>query len=150
MHRAIVLLVWLTACRTPAVDSAGSNGAKRTAYQIVAAGQRRPIRWTKNEQARELAIRTLRNTGQSSHHVVRLNGAEKPHVHDYHDLTVFVLSGKVNMHLGEHVSSVETGDVIDIPAGQAHWAENAQRAASEAYVVFVPGFDGKDRRPLKP
>lgn len=102
--------------------------------------------WTADEAARDVAIRTLGKTDAASSHAVRLLGAEKPHVHDRSDLFVFVLRGRVRMHLGDRVLDVFPGDAVEIPRGVVHWAENTARGASEAYVVFAPPFDGKDRR----
>jgi mannose-6-phosphate isomerase-like protein (cupin superfamily) len=50
------------------------------------------------------------------------------------------------MHLADRVIDVGPGDVIDVPRGVVHWAENVGDGASEAYAVFAPPFDGKDRR----
>ena len=106
------------------------------------------ITWTDEELGKDVAIRTVRQTDAASYHVVRLLKAEKPHVHDRSDLSVFVLSGSVNMHLGSRVVPVGPGQVIDVPKGVSHWAENASSQPSFAYVVFAPAFDGKDRRPV--
>ena len=102
--------------------------------------------WTDQERAQEIAVKTLRKTESASYHVIRLSGAEKPHTHDRSDLSVFVLRGAVRMHLADRVIDVGPGDVIDIPRGVVHWAENVAGGASEAYAVFAPPFDGKDRR----
>ena len=102
--------------------------------------------WTAEERQKEVAVRTLRKTSGASHHLIRLRTAEKPHVHDHHDLTVFVLAGKGRMHLAGRSTVVHPGDVIEIPRGTVHWAENLDTAASEVYAVFNPPFDGKDRR----
>lgn len=106
------------------------------------------ITWTDEELAKDVALRTVRQTDAASYHVVRLLRAEKPHAHDRSDLTVFVLSGAVNMHLGTRVIPVGPGQVIDIPKGVPHWAENTSADPSFAFVVFAPAFDGKDRRPV--
>lgn len=104
------------------------------------------IEWTAEEQARDIAVRTLRVDNDASHHVVRLAGSEEPHVHDRSDLAVFVLRGSVRMHLGDQVVVLEPGDVVDIPRGTPHWAENIDTGPSEAYVIFAPATDGKDKR----
>jgi mannose-6-phosphate isomerase-like protein (cupin superfamily) len=104
--------------------------------------------WTDEELGKDVAIKTVRQTEAASYHVVRLWKAEKPHVHDRTELSVFVLSGSVNMHIGTRVVPVHAGDAIDVPRGVPHWAENASADPSFAYVVFAPPFDGKDRRPV--
>ena len=108
----------------------------------------RAIQWTEEEQGREVALRTLRVTREASFHLVRVRAAEKPHVHDAHDGTVFVLSGRFLVHFGERSVVVGPGDVIEIPRGVPHWAENISSEPSEAYVIFTPPYDGTDWRPV--
>lgn len=138
---------------TPCAASTASATTARVppppahAAQLVGANGPIPApEWSAEEQGKEVALKTLRGAGDSSHHLVRLAKAEKPHVHDRSDLAVFVLSGPVRMHLGDRVFPVGPGDVVDIPKGTPHWAENAGDGPSFAYVVFSPAFDGKDRR----
>ncbi len=107
------------------------------------------VTWTDEELGKDVAIKTVRQSDGASYHVVRLLKAEKPHVHDRSDLVVVVLSGSVKMHFGDRVVPVGPGQVIDIPKGAPHWAENASAGPSFAYVVFAPAFDGKDRRPVE-
>ena len=132
------VLLMVTACGAPPAGGTvlGPSG-------VVPA-----VAWTAEERARDVALRTLRATEHASHHVARLAGAEKPHVHERSDLVVTVLSGKVKMHLGTAVTEVGPGSVIDVPRGVAHWAENARGAPSLAYVVAVPPLDPTDRRPV--
>jgi quercetin dioxygenase-like cupin family protein len=107
------------------------------------------VTWTADEQKKDIAVRTLRVTESASYHVVRLSGDEKPHVHRGSDLTVTVLSGKVRMNLEAQVVEVHPGQVIDIPKGSFHYAENLSDGPSEAYVVFSPPFQKGDNVPAK-
>ena len=109
-----------------------------------------PIDWTADDLGRDIAMRTLQETDEASFHVVRLEGSERPHVHDRSDLTVFVLRGRVEMHLGSKERIVNPGDVIQVPRGTPHWARNVHPEASEAYVIFTPPTDGRDHRPVEP
>ncbi len=102
--------------------------------------------WPTWDRAKAVAIRTIWHDRAASHHLVRLAGSEKPHVHDAHDLTVFVLKGRVRVHLGDRSVVLKPGDVVQIPHGLRHWAQNIDSHASEAYVVFSPPYDGKDKR----
>lgn len=105
-----------------------------------------PIVWSPEESQQDIALKTLRQTPEASFHLIRLKGTERPHVHDHHDLTVFVLSGKARVHFATR--SVEVGplDIIEIPRGHMHWAENISPGPSVVYVIFTPPFDGKDHR----
>ena len=75
-----------------------------------------------------------------------MRGQEFPHFHDHHDLSVSVLSGKGIVHFKDHDVVITPGDVIFIPRGTFHWAENTDPDASVVFAVFSPPFDGKDKR----
>src|ERR1041385_1298084 len=128
---------------TPVASSATSLAARKI---VTPDGVVPDFVWSDEERAKDVALKTLRQTDAASYHVVRLLRAEKPHVHDRSDLSVFVLSGAVNMHFADRVVPVGPGDVVAVPQGAAHWAENVSPEPSFAYVVFTPAFDGKDRR----
>ncbi|WP_165742104.1 cupin domain-containing protein [Candidatus Thiosymbion oneisti] len=102
--------------------------------------------WTEDELKQDIAIRHLHRGTDSSTHLVRLTGKESPHFHDRHDLTVSVISGTSIIHFKNHAVSLLPGDVIYIPKGILHWAENTDPVASVVFAVFSPAFDGKDRR----
>jgi quercetin dioxygenase-like cupin family protein len=125
----------------------GACGPATSGRVLEPAGLTDRFDWTAEERSQEIAVRTIRRTDSASFHVVRLAGAEKPHVHDHSDLAVFVLLGQVRMHIAGRVTPVRAGDVADIPRGTQHWAENASDEASVAYAVFTPALDKNDRRP---
>ena len=102
--------------------------------------------WTQEELEKDFSIRHLFRSPQASTHLIRLNGDEVPHYHDYHDLNVTVLSGKSIIHFKDHQVSLEAGDVLFIPKGTYHWAEKSNPDACVIFAVFAPAFDGKDRR----
>jgi mannose-6-phosphate isomerase-like protein (cupin superfamily) len=113
--------------------------------RLVEPGQvTQSVEWMEAESKSDIAIRKLRETADASFQIVRLNTAEKPHVHQHHDLTVFVLRGRALMHLDNKDIPVRAGDVIDIPRGIPHWVENKSKSPSEVYAIFTPAFDGKD------
>ncbi len=106
--------------------------------------------WTVEEQAKPIAVHRLRATAETSISVIRLAGAEQPHIHKDHDLVVVLLSGAARLHLGQRVIDVHPGDVMEIPRGTVHWAENTGAGASEVYAVFSPPYDGRDNLPVPP
>ncbi len=103
-------------------------------------------KWTEDELKKNIAIRHLHRGTAASTHLIRLKGNEFPHYHDRHDLNVSVLSGKSTIHFKDHAVVLVPGDVIFIPKGTFHWAENTDSVASVVFAVFSPAFDGKDRR----
>ncbi|HEX3133640.1 MAG TPA: cupin domain-containing protein [Planctomycetota bacterium] len=106
--------------------------------------------WTEAEMAKPIAVRRLRATAETSISLIRLAGAEQPHIHKDHDLVVVLLAGQARVHLGDHVVEVHPGDVMEIPRGTVHWAENTGATASEVYAVFSPPYDGHDNLPTSP
>lgn len=104
------------------------------------------INWTDEEKQKAIAIRHLQRTKNTSTHLMRLQGKEFAHYHDRHDLSATILSGHVVIHYQDHDVTLTTGDVMFIPRGTYHWAENIHPNASDVFVTFSPAFDGKDRR----
>ena len=49
------------------------------------------VQWSQEDLTREVSVKHLGTTAEASFHFIRLQGAEQPHIHDRHDLTVFVL-----------------------------------------------------------
>ena len=104
------------------------------------------LQWTPDELSRDVAVKNLGATPEASFHFVRLKGAEKPHFHDRHDLTVFIFSGLSRVHFKDRTVIMGPGHLIEIPRGAWHWAENLGQEPTQAYAIFIPPFDGKDRR----
>lgn len=102
--------------------------------------------WTDLEREQSIAIHHLYRSEAVSTHVIRIHGAEKPHVHDRHELNVTLLRGQMVLHFDQRAVNMQPGDVVVIPKGQLHWAENVAADASLAFVTFSPAFDGQDRR----
>ncbi len=106
------------------------------------------VAWTAEECAKPIAVRPLRATAEVSVSLIRMSGAEKPHTHDQHDLTVVLLCGAGVLHIGERTVALAPGDVMEIPRGVVHWAENRDPEASVVYAIFSPPYDGQDSHPM--
>lgn len=106
--------------------------------------------WTPDELEKPLAVRRLRATADISVSLIRLARAEQPHIHKDHDLVVVMLKGSARLHLGNRTVDVRPGDVMEIPRGVVHWAENTGPEASEVYAIFSPPYDGRDNLPAPP
>ncbi len=104
------------------------------------------VEWSKKEKEENIAIRHLSRNEYSSSHLIRIQGEELPHYHDGHNLTVYILSGKSIVHFKDHEVTLYEGDVITIPKGIYHWAENIDGEASVVFATFSPAFKGKDKR----
>ena len=85
-------------------------------------------------------------TGIGPYRNILLNDAEPPHYHDNHDLSVTIIKGRSVIHFEDRAITVEAGDVVFIPKGTYHWAENVGDKGCEIHAVFSPAFEGKDTR----
>ena len=122
---AAALLALLAACAAP------------PAQVLTPVGPRAQVTWTEEELGQDLAARTLWERGNDRGVLIRLRGKEEPHEHPEHGLLVCMLSGLGEIHYGERSYVMRAGDVIEIPRGVSHWAENTHPAGSVAYVVFL-------------
>ena len=102
--------------------------------------------WTAKEKRLPLARRLIRRTDEASFHLLRIRESEVPHVHDEHDLTVTVLSGRSRIHFKTRSVLLRRGDIVHVPRGEMHWAEVLGDGPLEVHAVFTPPLDGKDFR----
>lgn len=129
-----------------AFSLAGCRTSVRPARIISPEGILPKTAWSREERQKEIAVRTLKTTQEASFHLIRLRTTEKPHTHNNHDLTVVMLSGGARVFIEGRRYEVNPGDIVEIPRGKVHWAENRASEASEVYAVFTPPFDGKDHQ----
>jgi mannose-6-phosphate isomerase-like protein (cupin superfamily) len=104
------------------------------------------IIWSESEKKKNIALKHLARNEYSSSHLIRIKDREVPHYHDTHNLTVVMISGKSIIHFKEHEVVLEKGDVVTVPKGTYHWAENIDGEASVVFATFSPAFKGKDKR----
>jgi len=107
------------------------------------------IEWSSSDKSKNIAVTHLTQDSYSSTHLIRIKGSEKPHYHDTHNLTVTILSGESIIHFRDHEVLLSQGDVVHIPKGIYHWAENIDSEASVVFALFSPPFKGKDKRLAK-
>ena len=103
------------------------------------------LKWENAMQPEENISKTLiLQTDFSSTHMIRIRGAEKRHVHEFHDSTVYIQSGSGRMYLGKSSFNVGPGSIIFIPHGVEHYFVNSGAEPATAIAVFSPAFDGQD------
>lgn len=105
--------------------------------------------WTTKQKQQPVALQHLQRSDSSSSHYILLNDAEPPHYHDNHDLSVTIIKGRSVIHFEDRAITVAVGDVVFIPKGTFHWAENIGDEGCEIHAVFSPAFEGKDKRLAK-
>lgn len=70
-----------------------------------------------------------------------VGGGAPPHSHDFEE-GFYLLSGKLTFRAGNHRTTLEAGDFINIQGGVAHSIENESGEEAEVLIVCAPaGFD---------
>jgi quercetin dioxygenase-like cupin family protein len=91
-----------------------------------------------------IKVTPLFKNNNASHFIIQIRDREKPHIHETHDLTVVVKSGKGILHLGKDKIPMRSGDIAFIPRGVLHYFVNTDKEPAVAYAIFNPIYDGKD------
>jgi len=87
--------------------------------------------------------RTLFQSPRLSAHATEAAGPIAAHYHADHEETVYVISGRARMRLGEDWHELKPGDLIHIPRGVVHEVELAEPVS--VLSLFAPPFHGRDR-----
>ena len=82
-----------------------------------------------------------------SWHLVQVRGAESPHRHRQHDLTVLMLRGEGVLTLDGHVTPMHAGDAALIPRDRPHWFARRGSAPAVSLVALSPPLDAPDLVP---
>lgn len=88
-------------------------------------------------------------TEGASYHLVQVLGSERPHRHETHDLTVFVLRGRGVLTRLAGRTPLAEGDAAVVPRGEPHWFASEGAFPAVALVVFTPPLDAPDAVPLE-
>lgn len=104
------------------------------------------IDWTDEEKRKPMAVRPFYKSQDASAAIIRISENERPHYHDKHDLNATVLTGQLAINYESQRVLLKPGDTMFIPKGTYHWVELINGEPVEAFVLFSPAFDGKDRR----
>jgi mannose-6-phosphate isomerase-like protein (cupin superfamily) len=138
MRTLAVLLLCLAA-------SGCATAHERTFAKVISPAQSgNPTSWTESEQQAPKVIRNLRRTPEASFHLVRVKTELVRRLHDNSDLSMVVVSGHVELTLGDETFQVAPGDVVEIPRGSAYGVLNRQAEAGVFYQVFTPALAADD------
>ena len=86
----------------------------------------------------------IERSRSASWHVVQVQGAETPHRHRTHDLTVLVLRGGGVLTLDGQATPMHAGDAAIIPRDRVHWFTRSGDEPAVALAVFTPPLDAPD------
>jgi quercetin dioxygenase-like cupin family protein len=95
-----------------------------------------------------IRVEQVGRTEGASYHVVQVLGAERPHRHVTHDLTVLVLRGRGVLNRDGGTTPLAAGDAAVVPRGEAHWFASQGAFPAVALVVFAPPLDAPDAVPV--
>lgn len=87
----------------------------------------------------------LRIEPGASFHLLQVTSRQSPQRFRENDVVMFVLRGKLKLHLETHAFVLEVGDVAEVPRGTVHWAENLASGPSLAYLVATPPLAEQSR-----
>lgn len=93
--------------------------------------------------AGKIGRKELFRTSGMSFHIIRLDEAEKPHIHENHDLFVIVLKGCGTFFIDDKGYEMKEGDSAFVQKGTKHYFVPRSKKVY-AIVIFNPAFDGKD------
>lgn len=140
----VLLAMLAVGCQGPSKRIYTLNDGVIYAREWIDVVREKPI--AKDE---DVSLTPLFGDENSSHHILQVNDAEEPHIHEKHDLTVILKRGEGTLNLRDKVLPMSAGDVAFIPRGTLHWFVNDKKgSAAIAYLVFSPAFDGKSTRPF--
>ena len=88
-------------------------------------------------------------TDGASYHIVQVHGGEKPHRHETHDLTVFILRGHGVLTRAAGRTPLQQGDAVVVPRGEPHWWASEGAFPAVTLVVFSPPLDAPDAVPVE-
>lgn len=87
------------------------------------------------------ALVRLRSDESASYHLLYVRGSYQARSLPDHDLTLFVMSGRMRLRLGAKDYSAGSGDVVEVPRGVDVTVTNASGAPSTAYLVVTPPLE---------
>jgi mannose-6-phosphate isomerase-like protein (cupin superfamily) len=141
-----LLLVLLVFTLASTLSSCGGGGRS----QIFTPGiDKRTVEWTAEEQKQIFSFKKLHSAAGTSTHAMRLAGRSDSRVHDHHDMTVVLLSGRADIRLAGKWHTVNAGDIVEIPRGSIYEFDQLGSEPVECYVMYYPPYDGKDLRYIK-
>jgi mannose-6-phosphate isomerase-like protein (cupin superfamily) len=85
---------------------------------------------------------------EATFRVLEITEAERPHVHDRHDLTIVLLRGRGVLYVEERRHALRAGDVAHIGRGTSHHFH--PRGAVIGLAVYTPRLKGRDHRDVGP
>jgi quercetin dioxygenase-like cupin family protein len=89
----------------------------------------------------------IERSPSASWHVVQIRGAESPHHHRTHDLTVLVLRGAGVLTLDGQATPMRAGDAAVILRGRVHSFAHSGDEPAVTLAVFTPPLDAPDSVP---
>jgi len=135
-HALLLFLTLCAACapRTPRLPFAGPLDEFLAAHPLA--------------DGQNIRVDEIGRTASASYHVAQVRGAESPHRHVAHDLTVVMLRGHGTLTRDAERVAVVAGDASVIARGTPHWFANGARTPAVSFVIFAPPLDAPDTVPV--
>ena len=121
------------------------SGCVRSGGRILTPAGREPTQSDAGQSKSGVVLEQLRSEEGASFHILHVHTEQPPQTMSEHDVVLFVVQGKLKLHLGDKEFMIHVGDVVEIPRGTTHWVQNAASSESIAYLIVTPPFSSKGR-----
>jgi mannose-6-phosphate isomerase-like protein (cupin superfamily) len=99
--------------------------------------------------AGDLGTGTWGESPDATFQLLETRTAERPHVHDRHDLTVVILRGRGTLVVSGRSRQVVAGDVLHVARGRVHHFHPSGTVPVLALAIFTPRLEQPDNRPVE-
>ncbi len=113
-------------------------------------GQAQDITNVKELQADEaydnIKVQRLYSDSHATNFVIWVKSEVRPHIHEHHSETLYVLEGEAEMQIGEKLVTIKPGDLFTVPEGTVHAVKVTSSEPLKVISTQSPEFLGKDRK----
>ena len=92
-----------------------------------------------------ILVKKMNTDSRSTSFIIWVKEGVKAHKHEHHTETLYVLSGKAEMRIGDKKVEIEAGDFFTIPQNTVHDVKVTSSEPLKVLSVQAPEFLGKDR-----
>ena len=103
------------------------------------------IELTPSMEYENINVNKLYDDSLSTSFVIWIKDSVRPHKHEYHTESLYVVDGTAEMFIGDENITIKPGDFVTIPKNTVHSAKVTSDKALKVISVQAPQFIGNDR-----
>jgi mannose-6-phosphate isomerase-like protein (cupin superfamily) len=92
-----------------------------------------------------VTVQNICSDQHQSTYVIWVSDSVKPHYHESHTESIYVLEGEGDFYIADSVMHIKPGDYVLIPQGAIHSYKHTSGKRSKVISIQTPEFFGKDR-----